>query len=239
MPRLVDSEIMPSHFITFVLIGFVQIATAFYGGFVSVKSLPPGEKRLPHLLGFAALGVCGVILTIWIGFQSYDSERRAAETQNRLLTELAAANQKLENQSGQLATIAGILKINSNDPAVLAAALAQALHPPEKLPCLKPVHFTATQRHSPFGYETLIQISNPNGVKAGTTFQFFFNTRVNSIQSPEIKMQSGSSGGDIGTFTVREDIPKGKPLTFLARGSEVPAQTRCIDRFDPASQSGP
>ncbi|SRR6266478_1341077 len=218
---------MPSHFVAFVLMGLAQIAMTVYGSVLSIKSMPPSEKRLPHLLGFIALGLFGIILTFWIGAQTYESERQAAEAQNQLM-------KKLENQNGQLTTIAGMLKINSNDPAVLAATLAHALHPPEKLPCLKPVHFTATQRQSAFGYETEVRLANPNGIKSGTTFQLFFNARIVSIESPEVKTGSSGSGGDFATLTVGSAVPKGKPLTILAGGSTVPAQVKCVDRFDPA-----
>lgn len=210
----------------FAALGIVQLALTVYAGYLAVKSLPLGEKRPQHLPVFVVLGLFGTALTILTDVQTNKSEEQAKEAQNRL-------NQKLEYQSGQLATIAGMLKVNSTDPAAIAAALAQALHPPGKLPCLNPAHFTATQRQSPIGYETLIRISNPTGMKLGTTFQFFFTTRVVSIQSPDVKPSYSSSGSDIATFTVGSEVPKGKPFTILAGGSLVPAQVKCVDRFDP------
>ncbi len=219
---------MPSHFLAFILMGIVQILMTVYGGYIAVKSLPSHERKPLHWL-FIVLGLFGVALTFWIGSQTYESERQAAEAQNQLM-------KKLENQNGQLTTIAGMLKVNSNDPAMIASALAQALHPPERLPCLKPVHFTATQRQAPYGYETIVRISNPNGIKSGTTFQLFFNSHVVSIQSPDVKARSLGSGGDIATFSVGSEVPKGKPFTILAESSPIPAQVRCVDRFDPAPQ---
>jgi hypothetical protein len=44
----------------YVLLGFVQIAATTWGGIMSIKSLPPTEKKLPHLRGFILLGVSGV-----------------------------------------------------------------------------------------------------------------------------------------------------------------------------------
>ncbi len=207
--------------------GLVQIATAVWGGIISVKSLPPTEKRFPHLSGFIALGIAGVALTFWIGAQSYESERQAEKAQNQLIN-------KLENQNGQLAAIAGMLKVNSTDPSVLAGALAQALHPPEKLPCLNPVRFTSTQKESQSGYDTLVRISNPTGIRANTRFQFFFTTSVGFAHPVDKDVSwSGGSGTDIGFITVSSEIPKGKALVILAGGALIPAQVKCVDRFDP------
>jgi hypothetical protein len=223
---------MLSHLLTFVVMGLVQLALAVYGVCLAVKSLPPGEKRRPHLLGISFLGLLAVILTVWIGVQTYQSEKQAENVQTELKGNLAAANQKLENQTGQLTTIAEMLRVNSNDPAVLATALAQVLHPPQKSPCLNPARFSVRQRQSPSGYETLIQISNPTGIGSGTTFMLFFNTRVVSIQSLEVRYGSASSGSDTPSITIAEDVPKGKPLMILAGGSPQPAQVRCVDRFN-------
>jgi hypothetical protein len=222
---------MPSHFVAFVLMGLAQIGTTVYGCLLSVKSLPSGVKRLPHLIGFIALGVCGCILTFWIGAQTYESERQTAESQNELMG-------KLEYQKGQLTTIAGMLKVNSNDPAVLASALAKALHPPDKLPCLNPVPFTATQRHgqATYGYETVVRVSNPNGIHSGTTFQLFFTDNVTSIKSLEVNSGASISGGDMGSFTVGSDVPKGQPFTILAEASSIPAEVRCIEKYAPPPQ---
>jgi len=226
---------MLSHLLTFVVMGLVQLALAIYGVYLAVKSLPPGEKRRQHWLGISVLGLLAVILTMWIGAQTFQSEQQAESVQTELKRDLAAANQKLENQNGQLTTIAEMLRVNSSDPTVLAAALVQVLHPSEKLPCLNPAHFTVRQRQSRSGYETLIQISNPTGIKQGTTFIVFFNTRVLSIQSLQVKSGSASSGGDTASISIAEDVPKGKALTILAGGSLQPAQVKCVDRFDPKS----
>ncbi len=224
---------MLSHLLTFVVMGLVQLALAVYGVYLAVKSLPPGEKRRPHLLGISVLGFFAVILTVWIGIQSYESEKQAENDKNELKRDLAAANQKLENYDGQLKAIAEMFRVNSTDPAMLATAINQALHPHEKLPCLNPAHFTVRQRQSPSGYETLIQISNPTGIKAGTMFLLFFNTRVVSIVSLEVKWGAASSGSDTASITVAEEVPMGKPLTIRAGGSLQPAQVKCVDRFDP------
>jgi hypothetical protein len=223
------------HLLSFVVMGIVQLALTVYGGYLAVKSLPPGERRRPHLLGIGGLGCLAVALTVWIGIQSYQSEMQAENVQTQLKHDLAAANQKLENQTGQLTTIAEMLRVNSNDPVVLATALAQVLHPPEKLPCLNSVHFTAKQRQSQSGYETLIQISNPTGIKSGTTFLLFFNINVISIQSPGVRYGPAGSGADTASITIAEYVPKGKSLTILAGGSLKPAQVKCVDRFDPKS----
>src|SRR5580693_9061539 len=100
---------MLSHLLTFVVMGLVQLALAVYGVCLAVKSLPPGEKRRPHLLGISFLGLLAVILTVWIGVQTYQSEKQAENVQTELKGNLAAANQKLENQTGQLTTIAEML----------------------------------------------------------------------------------------------------------------------------------
>jgi hypothetical protein len=105
--------------------GIVQLALTVYGEYLAIKSLPPGEKRRPHLLGIGGLGCLAVALTVCIGIQSYESEKQAESVQTQLKRDLAAANQKLENQTGQLTTIAEMLGVNSNDPVVLAAVLAQ------------------------------------------------------------------------------------------------------------------
>jgi hypothetical protein len=226
---VVDSRVMPSHFLAFILMGIVQLTMAVFGGYIAVRSMPRGKRKPLYLGIFIVLGLAGVGLTFWIGSQTYESERRSAESQNQLV-------QKLENQDGQLTTIAAMLKVNSNDPAVLASALARALHPQEKLPCLKPVRFTAAQRHGPngFGYETVVRIPNTTGIRAGTTFQLYFTSRVVSIQSPDVKMASGGSGSDIGSFALASDVPKGHMLTFVAEGAPIPADVKCVDRFDPA-----
>jgi hypothetical protein len=64
-------------------------------------------------------------------------------------------------------------------------------------------------------------------------FLLFFNTRVASIASLEVKWGSASSGSDTPSITIAEDVPKGKPLTILVGGSLKPAQVKCVDRFDP------
>ncbi len=94
-------------------------------------------------------------------------------------------------------------------------------------------YFTVRQRQSPSGYETLIQISNPTGIKTGTMFLLFFNTRVVAIASLEVKWGAAGSGSDTASISVTEEVPMGKPLTIRAGGSLQPAQVKCVDRFDP------
>jgi hypothetical protein len=57
---------MLSHLLSFVVMGIVQLALTVYGEYLAVKSLPPGEKRRPHLLGIGRLGCLAVALTVWI-----------------------------------------------------------------------------------------------------------------------------------------------------------------------------
>ena len=78
-----------SHFFAFIFVGFVQIATAFWGGVVSVKALPEGESKLKHYGIFLFLGILGLILTVWVGLQTYDAEEEAIARQKQ-----AEANEK-------------------------------------------------------------------------------------------------------------------------------------------------
>jgi hypothetical protein len=74
---------MVSYLLSFILLGIVQIFTAVWGGIVSVKSLPVSEKKMPHVLGFVFLGLFGVVLILWIGYQTYAAEREAKISQER------------------------------------------------------------------------------------------------------------------------------------------------------------
>jgi hypothetical protein len=115
---------MLSHFIAFVLVGFVQIATAFWGGIVSVKSLPEGESKLKHYGIFLFLGVVGCGLTIWVGLQTYQAERdainaqgRAEESQKNTQTKLDQSLLAQEHIKGQLESFAIVLGAIKSNPS--------------------------------------------------------------------------------------------------------------------------
>jgi hypothetical protein len=105
-----------SHFIAFILVGFVQIATAFWGGVVSVKSLPPGESKLKHYGIFLFLGVIGSGLTVWVGLQTYQAEKestaaqgRAEQSQVRTQEKLDASLQAQARLSGEILAFGSVL----------------------------------------------------------------------------------------------------------------------------------
>jgi hypothetical protein len=66
---------MVSHSVSYILLAVVGLATAVWGGVVSAKSLPSGEKKKFHISGFIILGVIGLLLTIWVGFEGYQTEK--------------------------------------------------------------------------------------------------------------------------------------------------------------------
>jgi hypothetical protein len=74
---------MLSHLLSFFLIGAVQVLNALWGGIVSVKSLPPGEKKRLHQGVFVALGVLGLVLTFWAGMQGYQTEKESIAKQEK------------------------------------------------------------------------------------------------------------------------------------------------------------
>ena len=103
---------MLSHFIAFVLVGFVQIATAFWGGLVSVKALPEGESKFKHYAVFLFLGIFGLGLTVWVGLQTYQTEKDAIDAQGRAEESQKITQTKLDQSllaqarmGGQLETL--------------------------------------------------------------------------------------------------------------------------------------
>jgi hypothetical protein len=75
---------MISHLIAFVLLGFIQIATAFWGAVVSIKALPQRESKLRHYWIFIVLGIIGLGLTFWVGFQTYQTDKEAIKKQKAM-----------------------------------------------------------------------------------------------------------------------------------------------------------
>jgi hypothetical protein len=68
---------MLSHLLSFVVMGIVQLALTVYGEYLAIKSLPPGEKRRPHLLGIGGLGCLAVASArmLWLNELSVCSKR--------------------------------------------------------------------------------------------------------------------------------------------------------------------
>ena len=88
---------MFSHFLSFFLIGLVQIVTTFWASVLAVRALPRREqKKFPHIALFAFLGILGIGLTFWVGCQTYRSEKEAATVQSKMNENLVQANEKLD-----------------------------------------------------------------------------------------------------------------------------------------------
>jgi hypothetical protein len=49
---------MPSHLLSFVVMGIAQLALTVYGEYLAVKSLPPGKKRRPQALDNYVVSLC-------------------------------------------------------------------------------------------------------------------------------------------------------------------------------------
>lgn len=60
---------------------------------MSIKSLPPSEKKLPHLWGFIALALVSVVLIVAIGIKNRQTQKDNARTQQTMQGDLAAARQ--------------------------------------------------------------------------------------------------------------------------------------------------
>jgi hypothetical protein len=86
----------------YIGLGIVQVSAATWGGIVSVKSLPPNEKRLPHVLGFILLGLVGVLLISVIGVKNLQAQRESAHTAQTMRDDLAAARQDAKDTKQQL-----------------------------------------------------------------------------------------------------------------------------------------
>jgi len=95
--------------ILFVFLGLTQLGFAYYGAFVSVKSLPTEEKKGPHRLIFLLLFILGVTLTISAGLQSSHQQTLAQSQQEdavrreaKLSNDLNAARRDIALMRGQL-----------------------------------------------------------------------------------------------------------------------------------------
>src|SRR5690349_19018627 len=111
----------------------IPLAIAVLGIFNLLKDWD-GHKNLPRRVAVLVLLVTIALLSIVTTYASNEhnaADRKAAAVRDeankkaveQLNTELTDANAKLEFQKGQLSTIAGMLKSNSTDPAVLASVI--------------------------------------------------------------------------------------------------------------------
>jgi hypothetical protein len=242
---------MLSHFFAFILLGIVQIVMTAWGGYLSVRSLPANEKKMPHILGIVAFGALAVLLTVWIGYQTYHSERDSTESQRKLNQELDIANKKLEQahdsqeyMKGQLSVIASLIqKGNKADLQQLAVSISDALHPSQSSPCLRPLRYsTLPLKHMGEGgngwlgpYSLTLIIANPNGIKAHTSIQVFLWDGVSWIE-PAADLHDyiaggGGGGSSVKLFTIvtQSDIPKGHPISYALFSNTVPVKVRCVD----------
>jgi len=89
-------------FVLYVLLALAQIVSAVWGGIVSVKSLPPDEKKLPHIWGFIALGILGFVLTAAVGVKNYQSQKANSIAQQNLQNDVHDSREDLKTTKQQL-----------------------------------------------------------------------------------------------------------------------------------------
>lgn len=137
----------------YILLGFVQVCTAVWGGIVSARTLPSGRERNMHIAVFSIFGVIGTALIIWSGLRSYDAQKLNSEIQAQLRDDLTEARRKMdqslqrqEYMRGQLDSIGlmvGKIREKSVDPGLkdLATAVSKLAER-----AAKPVPAPETQR---------------------------------------------------------------------------------------------
>lgn len=81
-----------------ILLGlFVTILTV-WGGIVSAKSLPLGEKKSTHIWGFILCGTIAFLLTVFIGFRSHYAQRDSERQQKGLADSLKQTSESLNQE---------------------------------------------------------------------------------------------------------------------------------------------
>lgn len=124
---------MSTELFVYILLGFVQGATAMWGGIVSARSLPAGRERTVHVAFFVVLFCVGMSLIVWSGGRAYHAQEANDKAQKKLQADLDAARGKLdqsllaqEYMKGQLNSIGIIMgKLgDSGSPALKQLASA-------------------------------------------------------------------------------------------------------------------
>jgi hypothetical protein len=104
----------------FIGLGIIQIVMAVWGGIVSAASLPANTKKAPHILGFAVLGMAGLLLTVAIGWTNYQGgvadqrEREEAKRlQESLRAQLQSGDQRQEYMRSELDSVRAMIETMS------------------------------------------------------------------------------------------------------------------------------
>jgi hypothetical protein len=101
----------------YILMGSVTVGLAFWSAILAIKSLPPEEPKLRHIVAFIVLGGVSVILIVIIGARNYLEQERADVRHDRETANLQATIQSNEiKNSGDLQYLKGRLDQALSNP---------------------------------------------------------------------------------------------------------------------------